>query len=201
MIVYNVEQGSQDWINLRLGIPTASCFSKLLTPKTLKPSASADAYACELVAEELTGEPLDAASTGFMERGTGMESQAAAWYEFENDVEVQKVGFITNDDKTIGCSPDDLVGDKGGLEIKCPSAGQHVQNIFNMGIKYKLQVQGCMLITGREWWDILSYNPCIRPVSIRVVRDEECISALADVLTAFISTVREKIEYIRKENL
>lgn len=199
MKVYDCEQGSQEWIDLRLGIPTASCFDKIVTPETLKPSASIDGYASDLVAEMLTGEPLDGGSSGFMKRGTRMEPQAVPWYEFEYDVDTTKVGFITLDDGSVGCSPDRLVGVDGGLEIKCPSAGQHVKNIFGMTTKYRLQVQGCMYVTGRQWWDLLSYNPCIVPIVVRIHRDHECIDAIRKGIEVLLESVRSKYQYITKE--
>ena len=65
MIRLDVEQGYAEWVAARLGIPTASCFDKIITPKTMKPSASADKYAWELIAERVLGRPVDDASSGF----------------------------------------------------------------------------------------------------------------------------------------
>jgi hypothetical protein len=55
-----------------------------------------------------------------MERGLIVEGEAVDWYEFDQDVTVQRVGFITDNDHTVGCSPDRLVGDDGLLEIEAP---------------------------------------------------------------------------------
>lgn len=188
MIVHKVEQGGPEWLRLRLGIPTASCFKRIIQPVNLKPSKSADKYACDLVAERLIGEPLDAASSKFMQRGSDMEEEAVSWYEMTRDVDIDRVGFVTNDDHTVGCSPDGHVGDNGGIEIKCLEAGNCVYDIHKpekLVADYRLQVQGCLWVTGRKWWDLISYHPTIEPTVIRCERDEECISAIAKAIDCF----------------
>ena len=59
MNVIDCEQGSREWVEARLGIPTASQFSRLLTPKRMQVSASRHRYRAELLAEWITGEPVD----------------------------------------------------------------------------------------------------------------------------------------------
>jgi hypothetical protein len=54
MIILDHEQGSPEWLAARLGKPSASCFSRLIT-NSGKPSSSADGYINELIAERLTG--------------------------------------------------------------------------------------------------------------------------------------------------
>ena len=49
-------QGTQEWIDARLGIPSASNYSKLITTKG-KRSTSFDGYCMGLAAEVLTGKP------------------------------------------------------------------------------------------------------------------------------------------------
>ncbi|MGB1014981.1 MAG: lambda exonuclease family protein [Nannocystaceae bacterium] len=186
MKVIQCVQGGQDWIRARLGRPTASQFDKLVTPKTLKASKSADAFMHKLLAEWATGESSDDAASGFMDRGIEMESEAADWYAFTTNTEPVPVGFCTTDDGRAGCSPDRLVGDDGGLEIKCPSAKVHVGYLLGTPpTQYRLQIQGSLYVTGRQWWDWLSYHPDMPSVLIRMERDEECIDALSAVLPPF----------------
>lgn len=192
MIILNCEQGSDEWKRARLGIPTASQLHKVLTPRTGKLSSQADGYAHELLAEEMLGHPLDDAASDFMTRGTLLEKSAVEFYEFQRDLRTQKVGFILRDDRRTGCSPDRLVGDDGGLEIKCPSAKVHVGYMLGQDADtYKCQVQGALWITGRAWWDWLSYNPELPPVLIRFERDEEFISKLASAVDQFIEYLSE----------
>lgn len=181
MIRVNVQQGSQAWLDARVGVLTASNFDKLITPKTQKPSASMDQYVYDVLAEIVMGRSLDDASSGYMQRGTDMEREARAWYEFETDTEIEEVGFLLRDDRRVGCSPDGLVGDDGGLEIKCPSAGVHVSYLLGDAYeKYYCQVQGGLWITGRKWWDFVSYCPNFPPKLVRFAADPAFHAKLSD---------------------
>lgn len=189
MIVHDCVQGTPEWLNLRLGIPTASRFDDILTPKTRKPSASARKYRAELLAEYLIRAPMDSPASPWMERGTALEPEARAWYAFETGADVRQVGFVTRDDRLVGGSPDSLIGEDGILEIKCPSATNHVLYMLNDDPGYIGQCQGLLYLTGRAWVDLLSYNPVLPPVVIRVERDEEYIADLCRVLDAFVEVL------------
>jgi len=189
MRILHVEQGSDEWRQARAGLPTASRFDKLVTPKTLKPSAQADALLYDLVAEWLLGRPLDdTGRSAFMERGTNLEDEARAWYAWERDCDPVQVGLCLLDDGTAGCSPDALVGEDGGLEIKVPSAGVHVHYLDDpdaLVAEYRLQVQGSLWVTGRKWWDLLSWSPAFPSVLVRVEPDEKVQEALGTALRLF----------------
>ena len=101
MKTLDLEQGSTEWMMARLGIPTASRFDRLLTPKTRKPSASRDSYRAELVAEYLMGQPLDWGTSAWMERGTELEDEARRWYEMDRGVDVEQVGLVLRDDGLV----------------------------------------------------------------------------------------------------
>ena len=185
MIRLDMPQGSQSWIEARLGLPTASQFHRIMTPKTMKPSGSAPKYAHELACERIMGESLDPYLSEFMERGTDMENQAVAYFELQRDIDCEVVGFCLSDDGKLGCSPDRLVGKDGGLEIKVPSAIVHAGYLFEPPTKYLCQIQGAMLVTGRAWWDFLSFNPSLPPVLVRYERDEKFIARLSELLAEF----------------
>lgn len=192
MIVLDCPQGSDEWVQARLAIPTASQFHRIITPKTGKLSSQAEGYVHELLAEELLGHALDEGASDFMTRGTQLEKSAVEFYEFQRDLSTERVGFILRDDRLTGCSPDRLVGEDGGLEIKCPSAKVHVAYMLGQDADaYRCQVQGALWITGRAWWDWLSYNPELAPVLIRFERDEEFIARLAGVVDQFIAYLDE----------
>lgn len=196
MIVKGVEQGSTAWMLERLGLPTCSCYDRILTPRTLKPSASRDLYCAEILAEWLLGHYLDWGTNAWVERGTEMEEKARRWYEFDQDVEVQTVGFISRDDGKTGGSPDGLIGSAGGLEIKCLSAANHTLQTLRKPIKapdrYIGQVQGYLYITGREWWDLVFYNPDLKKKIIRVEPDMKWREAFVPVLDEFVGWVEEE---------
>jgi hypothetical protein len=200
MRVNNHEQGSEEWLESRLGRPTASNFSKLITP-TGKPSSSADAYINELVAQKITGEIPEFYKNAAMERGNELEPAAKALYEFTYDVEVVEVGLCLHDTLECGASPDGLVGDDGGIEIKCPLPHTHVGYLKDGKVptKYVPQIQGCLWITDREWWDFMSYHPSMEDLIVRVYRDEAYIKKLADVVSRTVETIEtESKKWSRK---
>lgn len=186
MIRADFDQGSAAWVEARLGLPTASQFHRIITPTTMKLSASAVGYRHDLLAEWLMGEPLEVVDEGFMDRGVALETGARGFYELVRDTDVERVGFLWRDDRRCGCSPDGLVGTDGGVEIKCPSPGVHVSYLLGgPGDKYRAQIQGNLWIAEREWWDFLSYHPTMPPALVRVARDETFITALASAVTRF----------------
>lgn len=200
MIIHNVEQGSDEWHEVRKGVITGSDFSKILTAKTMKISSQADELENRIIAEILTGEE----SSGFKgneytERGHELEPDAASMYEMLTGNTVEIVGFVTNDEGTIGCSPDRLVGEYGLLEIKCPAAHTHIKSLLenSVGDEHKPQIQGQLLITGRKWCDAFSYHPTLPPSIVRVERDEEYIAKLSEALDFVQANIKAKIQSIR----
>jgi hypothetical protein len=196
VIILDHAQGTDDWFAARIGVPSASNYSKLITA-TGKPSTSADGYINQLVAEAVTGERADFYTNAHMERGTVLEPDARAHYEFICDVETVEVGFCLHDTLKTGCSPDALVG-TGGLEIKCPSGAVHVSYLRDGGLPeaYKQQVMGCMWITGAEWWDFMSYHPEMPSLLIRVERDQKYIDLLAGEVEKAVIAIQEQTQRI-----
>lgn len=201
MRILNVEQGTPEWLHARLGIPTASKFSSIMTPKTRKPSASSTKYMCGLVAERFFGMPIDDATSDFMARGSILEQTAVSAYELERGVEAVKVGFMLEDGGRYGCSPDRLVGEDGMLEVKCPSAAVHVMALLGLSDdEYISQCQGQLLVSGRKWVDLCFYNPALPPRVVRIERDEEYIEALRFCLEAFCTRLDEATHRILSEH-
>ncbi len=195
MIISPHEQGTDAWLAARLGKPSASCFSKLIT-MTGKPSASADAYINQLLGERLTGKSEPHYTSEAMILGTEREPEARADYEFITGNKVDQVGFILDDSQSYGCSPDGLIGDDGGLEIKCPA--QTTQAGYwrdkQSGVKkYYQQIQGCMMVTGRKWWDFFSYHPDMPHVLVRVKRDQDYIDKLSEQVLLAASTIESEM--------
>lgn len=200
MRVYDVEQGTSEWHRARLGIPTASMFDQLVKDNGGLTGDAARSYAKKLVYEIITGEPLQHGTTHYMERGHDLEPEAVRTYEFLTDRECTKVGFITDDDRTMGCSPDRLVGIDGGLEIKCPAAWTHIDYLLDPkhGPQYKQQVQGCMLITGRKWWDRMFYHPLLDPVIVRFEVDPDYQASIAKGIKRLHDLVLIQLETLWK---
>ncbi len=201
MKIETYAQGSVEWMLGRVSRPTASRYDSLLTPTTRKPAKARKLYRAELLAEYLLGQPIEWGSSAFTERGTDMEDEARAWYELITDREVEQVGFIAREDGKTGGSPDGLVED-GGLEIKCLGAINHTLHLLDDPPAYVGQVQGYMYLTGREWWDILFYNPNLPKVINRIERDEEWVKAFVPVLDEFIGQLDEdKARWESERNL
>jgi len=171
----------------RAGRPTASCFSKIITPKTLKPSASAENYLYQLAGERIAGCKADTFQSAAMERGVEMEAEARSYFEFYHDVQVDQVGLVyPNSDKLFSCSPDGLLPNVG-LEIKCPLIHTHIAYLLKneLPTEYILQVQGSMLVTGFDYWWFLSYYPGLPPLTLLVKRDESICKKLDMTLMDF----------------
>lgn len=183
MIHHDVVQGTEAWLQLRAGIPTASQFHKILTPKTRKLSAQAEDYLYKLLAERVLGRYLeDTRGFYWAERGKQLEDEGRAYYEALHNVETKVIGFITNDDRTIGASPDRLVGEEGLLEIKCPAPQTHMSYLLGDPVTadYWLQIQGQLWVSERDWCDVVSYHPELPSAVIRVERSLEDIAMLEE---------------------
>lgn len=207
-------QGTPEWKKARAGIPTASNFNKILKPGRLEWSEQADMYENHCAVEILMGVPIeDFGGTAWVERGRELEPDAAKFYELQRGLDVRHVGFVTNDAGTFGASPDGLVEDVGGLELKCPKAATHFGYIVGKKDKktgtwseggayqsYKNQVQGNLLASEREWWDIMTYHPEIMSdkAIVRVYRDDPYLKLLSEMLDQFHYNVQEKLERFRK---
>lgn len=194
LIFIDTVQGTPEWLDIRCGCLTASEFDKIITPKTMKPSAQAAGYIARLAAEWLMGHPIETEQTSFMAWGLMYEDEARRWYHLEKGIETERPGFIFMDDRrVIGCSPDSM-----GLEIKCPSPAVHVRYLLDgvLPSEYICQVQGLMYVTGAEEWDFLSYHPDLPPFLLRVERDPVFCARLGEELelaVAMLEEVKEKL--------
>lgn len=195
MIILDIPQGTPQWLAARMAIPTASQFDRILTPKKLQYSSDAWKYQNELLTEWLVGAPCDfGGRSAFMDRGTELEPKARQYYELVTGEDVRTVGVVLRDDGMVGCSPDALVGDEGGLEIKCPAMHTHIGYLRDPNTlleEYRSQSQGGIYLTERKWWDILSYHPTLPSVIVRAHPHDEYQKALPDALKRFLDELME----------
>jgi hypothetical protein len=189
------EQKSAEWYRIRAGIPTASSFSKIVTPSG-QPSRQAQGLMNFLLAEYVLGRSLadEQPQTFWMERGADLEASAVKAYEFHSGLSTTECAIVTSDDGLIAASPDRLVDENGVCEIKCPSPQVHVGRLLNNEIEsdYKCQLQGQLWIMEREWVDIVSYHPQMPPCITRVNRDEDYIEVLSRGVRAFVNVMLER---------
>lgn len=202
MIVHrDIEQGSLAWHLLRLGKPTASEFSNLLTPGfEIRKGEMVTTYLAKKVAEAYHGKPLPQPFTREMEDGQILEDEARSWLEFEHDLTVDQVTFIESDCRRFGCSPDGLIdAEDGGLELKCPEAHTHVKYLIKgvLPDEYAPQVYGSMLVTGRMRWRFMSYRRHFPPFLITVKRDEAIIAKISEAVTAFCGRIETELKKLK----
>lgn len=161
LITLDCEQGTEEWLAARLGIPTGTGFKNIVTTGGEK-SGSWIKYLAELVAESIEGKS-ESIKTPDMERGNELEPKARMAYEFLTDNEVIQVGGVYLDEKKeVMISPDGLMPSlKKGLEIKCPKMKTHIKYLLEGGVpsEYLMQVQSALWVTGYETWDFISYCP------------------------------------------
>lgn len=198
--VFDCEQNTDEWRAARLGLPTASEFATVMAEgrKKGEPSKTRHTYMLKLAGEILTGEPAETYTNAHMERGKVMEDEARQAYCFLTDADPQRVGFIRNGDK--GCSPDSLIGDGGGLEIKTALPHIQIDRLLrgDLPAEHRHQVQGCLWVTEREWWDFVSYWPALPLLKVRVYRDNGFIAQMAGEVARFNDELAEMVEKIRR---
>src|SRR6516165_4085431 len=200
-ILHNVVQYSEAYDRLKLGIPTSSNFHKIITPQG-KPSKQWREYACVLIAERILQRKIEFYRSPAMEWGLIAEAEAADWYEFDQDVTVQRVGFITDDNRTVGCSPDRLVGDEGLLEVKAPLPQTQVGYWLSGEVneRFRPQLQGQLYVSQRSRVDLLCWHDVLPKIVMRVERDENFIRAFARELQIFNFFIERVMEKIRATN-
>jgi len=192
------KQRSEGWYSARNGIPTASRFKDIITSQGKK-SASFGKLVNTLAAEKIMGRGAETFESEWMRRGTELEPQAAAWYEFETGRTIEHVGLCLTDDGIAGASPDGLMEDRG-LEIKCPAPHTHVAYLARgkCPAEYFPQVQGSMWICERDQWDFVSFHPDMPPLLVTVQRDQEFIDTLRSLITELRDEVEATIEAVNR---
>lgn len=192
----DIEQGTEEWLEVRRGILTASTIGQLITP-TGKVAANdkSRALVLQLIAERITGYMYPTFTSDDMMRGHLAEEYARNWYSQEHAT-VQQVGFMRLDAEwgTLGYSPDGLVGDDGLIEVKSPRHKGHLKTVLDDAVpaEYMAQIQAGLLVSGRAWCDYISWPGGMAPYVTRVTPDPEWQDALKAVVEHFESDVTDK---------
>lgn len=198
-------QGSDEWLEARRGILTASEMKLIITPSNLKPAMNdkVRAHMYELLAQRVSGfiEPVYIGLNA--ERGHADEVWARVEYS-KNYAETSDMGFIVNDEWgfKIGYSPDFMVGEDGLGECKSRLQKYQVQTIIEhvatgsatIPNEYLIQCQTGLLVSKRSWLDFLSYCGGLPMVVIRVYPDDEVQNAIIDAAGQF----ERKLSDLRK---
>ena len=195
---FTCEQGSEEWLRLRMGIPTASEYATVLAKpqKGSTESKTRRTYLLKLAGESLTGASMDSYSNAHTERGQVMEEEARHFYAFLQDADCERVGFVIRG--ATGCSPDSLIGAGGMLEIKTALPHILIDKILRGGFppEHKAQCQGGLLVTDREWIDLAIYWPGLPLFVKRAHRDEVYLQDLRIAIECFNEELAEIVERV-----
>jgi hypothetical protein len=209
MKILEGSQGTPEWWEAKKGIPSASNFDRILTAKTLKPSAQQDDFICELIADTICqlpnyfteqGKPVNSYA---IQAGIDREPAARRWFELEANLTVRQVMLCKSDDERFACSPDGLVTHDGqivgGLELKCPLPKTHVQYLMGNGLpaEYRAQVHGSLIVTGLPLWFFMSYTPPLPPLLVKVEPDDFTMK-LREELDRFYIKYQQALAHISK---
>ena len=189
-IIY-CEQNTPEWDYARLGKITSSSFSKILTPTGKLPTKSSrNTYLYKKAAEQISGESEVGFYSVAMENGHLTEEKACNYFEMVTDLDLEKAGFIDSE-LGYGCSPDRV-----GLEVKCPIPSTQIEYLEanKLPTIYIPQVQGSMLVTGRDHWNFISFCEHLPPLILKVQRDDEYISLLEERLLESVETINQLVK-------
>lgn len=199
-----IEQGSEEWYALRLGIPTASHFSDCVAVQRDpgKPGVR-DKYMRKLAGEIITAKRRENDyKNAAMERGNQMEPALRAMYELITGLKTTRVGFVRHARSygTIGASPDSLVGDDGMVEFKsmAPDGLIEVLEADRIPPEHIPQCQGGMLVAGRKWCDLAIGYEGMPMFRRRIVRDNDYLNRLEVGLDVFIKELHARVERIKR---
>ena len=149
--------------------------------------------------EKILGFPLNDFASLAMSNGSIVEQEAIPWYMFAHDTQIDRVGFCTSDDEKIGFSPDGLIGEDGGIEVKSPTPQKHLEYLLEGELPkdYRIQIQFALYVSGRKWWKFLSYSRQFPALVLHVERDEKLQAAIAEALDSFLPDFDAKLAHIK----
>ena len=182
--IADAQQGSTMWQILKLGVISASNVNKAVAKAG---SETRNTYLAELCAQICTG-TFDELNSKYLEWGNFHEDAARSYYEFSTGNEVKQLPFVFKDDSfRMGCSPDGIVNETKGVEIKCPFNAVHfVKFLVEDKIKseYVWQYQYSLWVMDATHWDFVQYHPSMKknPMKILTVEKDEKIFKIFDEL-------------------
>lgn len=162
----------------------------LVSPEgKVRTGAGPEAFMYRKISEKLLGVSQAFGGSFATENGAIMEQHAAPWYSFERGVDIQRVGLCVSDDGRVAASPDALVGEDGGLEIKCFQPEHSLRVFVENAVpkEHVIQIQTALFVSKRVWWDFLSYSRVWPQFVIRVYPDPKLQAAIGEALDLFYS--------------
>lgn len=192
-IMVEIEQGTPEWHQARLGKITASNFADVLAKGQGKTRAT---YMRKLAGERITGNVAESYKSADMERGNALEGDIFQLYRERTGLDAVKCGFILAG--TYGYSPDGLIGDDGLVEIKSRLAHIQIESLLTDKVPSEnvAQIQGGLFISGREWIDYVSHCPGLPAFIKRVEPDKDYHAMLGAELAKFEQELQEMVNRI-----
>lgn len=197
-IFHDLEQGSDAWLEARCGLLTASTIGKLISPTgKVADNDTSRSLTETLVAERITGH-VDFVQPSFdMQLGTLNEPLARNLYA-EQHGPVTEIGFAIRETggHKLGASPDGLIDEWGGIEIKSRRPKSQIRAIVTDTVPTEnlAQIHTCMFVLDRDWWDYVSYSQGLPLFVKRVYRDTAWDTLISAALTAFEANAARMID-------
>ncbi len=196
--IFNCEQGSIEWHETKLGIPSASNFSDVMATGEGKVRSK---YLRVLAGETVCGIPRETYRNAAMERGKMMEADIRNLYALVANVEPEQIGFVKRTMMVgfAGCSPDAFVGADGVLEIKsaAPDILIEIMKAGRVPPEHLPQCQGAMLVTGRSFCDLAIGYSGMPLFHRRIKRDPAYIARLETAIETFNEDLAELVAWVR----
>lgn len=196
MKIYNFEQRTEDWYNIRKGKMTASNAETIIAN-----GKGLETYIYNLMAEYYSSAEKENYINADMQRGIDLEPEAKIEFQFYTGLDIKEVGCVELNEYILA-SPDGLIGDDGLIEIKCPNDSIYFKLLLSNNIKpeYIAQMQMQMYVTDRQYCYFVSYNPNFEKSLYikKITRDEEMIEKLKKGLERGTQLIKEIKENFRK---
>jgi hypothetical protein len=205
----DVEQRTEEWHALRRGVPTASRFGTIMASgKDGDASKRRKKLLYQLAGEVLSGQTAKTFRNEDMDRGTEMEPRAVADFAAKTFDKLTPVGFVrrTIADPlggpwVVGASPDMMVGEDGGLEIKTMAPDllcELIDNGCRLPAQHRAQCQGTLWVTGWRFVVLkLFYDGFPTSPEFRIERDEAYIVELKRGVEIFEYDLRTLVKKVK----
>lgn len=173
-IIHHIEQGSQEWLDLRLGLITCSEIATIRAD-----GKGAQTYINGLAYERITGESSSVfQGNEWTDRGHEFEGAARDLYMQKTNTWIKEVAFVKN--KGFGYSPDGLFYDVdnenpiGAIEVKVkkPNIQIHILRTGEIPAEHIDQLIGGLSCAELTWIDFISYCPNLPLFVKRIYKTE-----------------------------
>lgn len=189
-----IPQYELEWVRLHLGRPSASQFHRFMdTSFNLRKGDMVKTYIYEKCAEKFRNQALPGFTSYETEQGEILEYEAREYFQLETGHQVRRIGFVESADNRCGCSPDGLIDDNAGVEIKSPQKVNAICYLIEDKLPndYVQQVYGNLYVTQREWWAFYSYSRGLPTLLKKITSDDKIMSKIDNTMKEFYEVFDE----------